>query len=319
MVCGRNPGTLFYAENTFLSLFYEMDSRDSPFEGIDVGVASNPTFGDLDGDGDLDLVVGDEYHKSLSYFENTGSTTEAVYIQRKDDENPCVGIAAGKYLNAPFLADLDGDGDLDLVVGALNMSFGGICYWENIGTSSVPEFKQMKGDKNPFNGIGYKNSNSYARPLLVDIDNDGDLDLMYTESRSHKVFFYQNIGDASVPKFVDATDSAIDPFGGIEFKVSSDVLEAYLSIAFVDADEDGDFDIVSSDYSGKFYYYRNCGSAEKPKFDQPNSDFVDYMDVGCYGTPTVGDFNGDGKPDLLSGDEKGNLHAFLHGSFFYVK
>ena len=56
-------------------------------------------------------------------------------------------------------------GDLDLIAG-------GDTYIENTGTSTRPEFVQMTGSANPFDGIVFS---SYSTPALLDFDNDGTL------------------------------------------------------------------------------------------------------------------------------------------------
>jgi hypothetical protein len=60
--------------------------------------------------GDLDLVVGNE-DGSLSYMENTGTSTAPAFVQRTGSANPFDGIDVGGY-SAPAVADLDGDGTL---------------------------------------------------------------------------------------------------------------------------------------------------------------------------------------------------------------
>lgn len=62
----------------------------NPFENIDVGAESSPFLADLDGDGDLDLLVG-AHDGTLSYFENTGSAGAPVFEQRFGADDPFEG------------------------------------------------------------------------------------------------------------------------------------------------------------------------------------------------------------------------------------
>ena len=58
----------------------------------------------------MDLVVG-EWHGSLNYIENTGTSTAPVFVQRTGSANPFDGVDVGSW-SAPTLGDLDGDGML---------------------------------------------------------------------------------------------------------------------------------------------------------------------------------------------------------------
>ena len=61
--------------------------------------------------GDLDLVVGDAWSRSLTYIENNGTSTAAVFVQRTGSASPFDGIWVG-YNSKPAFADLDNDGTL---------------------------------------------------------------------------------------------------------------------------------------------------------------------------------------------------------------
>jgi VCBS repeat-containing protein len=65
--------------------FSERTGAANPFDGIDVDVLSKPSFADLDGDGDLDAIVG-EYNGTLHYFLNTGAGfTQVVNVTAEND------------------------------------------------------------------------------------------------------------------------------------------------------------------------------------------------------------------------------------------
>ena len=105
----------------------------NPFNGVSVGLLSAPTLADIDGDGDLDAIVG-EQDGNLNYYKNTGSSTAPVYTAQTGTANPFNGINTELYSN-PTFADLDGDGDLDEVVGP---GHGTLYYYKNTGSSTAP-------------------------------------------------------------------------------------------------------------------------------------------------------------------------------------
>lgn len=91
-----------------------------------------PAFGDLDGDGHPDMLIGDSYGY-ISFFHNTGIDTAKYPSMTGPD---WFGINVGANA-APFIYDVNGDGLNDLVIGSKNNN---VLYYWNFGTITTPMF-----------------------------------------------------------------------------------------------------------------------------------------------------------------------------------
>lgn len=204
------------APNLGLSHFTPQQQASGPFATFGAAANTRVDFGDIDGDGDLDLVVGGQNGLLTAYLNTAGSWAVAAV-------NPFAGFDPGFWSN-PVFADLDSDGDEDLIVGDYD---GRISYLLNDG---VGGFTQQTGGANPFNSI---DTGTIAAPGLHDFDNDGDLDLLVGDW-SGKLFYYRNDGGA----FSQQTGAA-NPLAGLNFAG----LE-YPNPILADLDGDGDQDLI---------------------------------------------------------------------------
>lgn len=296
LFAGVASGFIEYFENTggsSAAAFVEQTGSANPLDGIQVAGSGSPELADLDGDGDLDAVIG-EFLGTVRFLENTGSSTVPSFLERTGALNPFFEIDVGEDAN-PKVVDLDGDGDLDAVVGG---SYGDPLYLENTGSTLAPAYAPRVGHANPFNGIDV---GDYSSPSLADIDGDGDHDAIVGEY-SGVLNFLLNSGSATEPHFVQLTGTA-SPVNRISFRrrTSPDLL---------DLDHDGDLDIVVGDYTGFFRHIENTGNATDPRFSpySPDASPLDGLRIfGGRTAPDLADLDGDGDLDATIGTKGGSL------------
>jgi hypothetical protein len=307
----------------------------------DIGSYAAPTFADIDGDGDLDAFIG-TYTGNTVFLRNTGTTSAPAFAPAVT--NP-FGLADVGFLAAPTFGDLDADGDLDALVGE---SGGNVVYFPNTGSVGAPAFGAPA--TSPF---GLADVGTGATPELVDVDGDGDLDVLtgaYGGGIFAPVMLFRNTGGATAPAFAAPVSG---PFG-------LETVGNRLALAFGDVDGDGDFDAVVTAQDGQpipfMFSFENTGSASAPSFTDAGNPFgLDHSspngpsnsmafadtdadgDLDAYlqsfgptrfqrntGTPSAAAFTTEALPFFLAGDEPifvdidadGDLDQFSNGIFF---
>ena len=259
----------------------------NPFGLVPVNYYAFPAFADLDADGDQDLLVG-EYEGVLKYFQNTGTSLIPQFAN--PIRNP-FGLLATTSLAIPAFADLDGDGDTDVLLGAY---YGSMEYFQNIGSSTSPQFAAPI--VNPF---GLDSTYLVAIPAFTDLDADGDFDLLVGEAYGAMQYF-QNTGSGTSPEFAAPI---VNPFG-------LDSTNSLAFPAFADLDHDGDTDLLVGEYYGAMKYFRNTGSAQAPQFAAPLTNPFGLGSTYYYAIPAFADLDGDSDMDLLVGEYEGVMQYF---------
>lgn len=253
------------------------------------------TFGDIDADGDLDVlmgVIGGAFNPNRTTVENF------FFLEQRDEgfvertKRYLTNIDVGSE-SIPALADLDADGDLDLLLANKldpeDLGTSHIYHFENVGNARRPQFR-LQGS------LEFSGSFHYA-PALGDLDADGDLDLIMGTWRD-ELAFYSNEGTAAEPRFV-LEDSAL-----VELSRGSNATPA-----LVDIDADGDLDLFVGEGSGTLNFYRNDGSGKAPLFALVSDEYAD-IDVGRRSFPAFADLDNDGDKDLVLGRDAGPLAIF---------
>lgn len=251
--------------------------------GADLGFYSFFDFGDIDGDGDFDLIVdGSYYHMFL--FENDGDNNFAFAdTLRTTDGN----VAFGGEVPFPDFADLDGDGDVDLYVGNI---YGYIFVFLNDGTGQFTADGVLQAD-----GVDI-NIGDLIVPEFEDLDGDGDLDL-YAGLYDGYIQIYENDGGTFTSSgFLEVDGSA---FTG-----------AYVNFhTFADVDDDGDMELYVAEFYSYMYKFDNDGTntfTSDGTFDVTGA----LITFTYFSSPAVADVDGDGNVELYVGGAYGEITQF---------
>ena len=275
--------------------------------------AGIPQFVDIDNDGDLDAFVGTQ--TGIEFFRNDGDPATPAYVAVSGAGNPFNSFnqtfnAGGLSNAAPSFADIDGDGDFDAFIGDNTNAIPR--FFRNDGTANAPIFTLVTGGSNPFDGAGTGNNTAPAVGF-VDIDNDGDLDA-FLGLADGTIAFRQNDGTTLQADFV-AIGGVDNPLNGIVASGGA------AKPAFVDIDNDGDFDAILGNLAGTLQFLRNDGDAATPSFVEigGSENPFDGIDVGNDSSPTFADIDNGGAPDLFVGRRDGTLAAFQGDTGFGIE
>ena len=284
--------------------FFLGNSNSSPLYIENIGSAISPNFvigtnltgnisnldaemgvcADIDNDGDLDFITGG--FTGLHLFLNNGNLSAPVFSEVPGFFN---GLSVSNF-PVPDLADIDNDGDFDLVVG---FSESGIVrLYTNTGSITSGQFSQAASQV--IGDVGL-----YAYPVFCDLDQDDDQDILVGRDL-HGFVYYQNVGTPSSGNWQE--NSA--PFAGLG------MTDYWNSPDLVDLNNDGLFDLVFGTASGPLQVYFNTGTLANPVWQANSSLFGGVLDVGGASSPVFFDFDYDGDLDLISGSQLGDIKYF---------
>lgn len=238
----KNPTTA----TTRIFLFKNTGTKNAPsfqfvtddFAGISSVAGMKgvmPAFGDLDGDGDADMLIGDAEGTDdgmLHYFENTAGAGNIANLVLKQPQYQNIDV--GKF-STPQLADVNRDGKLDLLIGEAN---GNVNYYENTGTTTAPVFTLFSSN---FGGVDVKKNGfvtGYSVPCLTTLDATGKYYLL-AGAESGYIYLYGNI-DGNLSGNFTLIDSV--------FQNISEGLRS--SVSSADINDDGKNDLLIGNNRG---------------------------------------------------------------------
>ncbi len=212
------------------------------------------------------------------------------------------------------LADWEGDGDLDLLVGVgdwgdygwddaydsegrwTNGPLHGFVYLAlRQADGSFGEPEKLLADGMPVDVYGMPS------PSLADFDSDGDLDLICGEFLDGFTYF-ENTGTRQRPVLAEGKRLGTD---GRPLKMDLQMITP----TSVDWDRDGDIDLIVGDEDGRVAFIENLGAIADgvPQFAQPRyfRQIAEFVKFGALVTPQAADWDGDGDEDILAGNTAG--------------
>lgn len=259
---------------------------------IDAGANGFPSFCDIDNDGDMDLFLGSD-HATVSYYRNSGSSTNPSFELVTDS----LSIIKTSFNYAECFGDLDNDGKKDMLIGAFD---GKVRYLKNTGTLNNPVFTFQPSQLDTID-VGQSST-----PRLIDLDNDGDLDL-FIGNWNGRISYYKNDGTASSFSYTFVSS----------FYLNIDVGDES-NLDFTDIDNDGDNDMFIGRRDGRITFYRNSGNASNPNFVFVTDDYAS-VNVSSNSVPAFADINADSDKDLFVGCIKGGVFYYENLDVIGVK
>jgi hypothetical protein len=223
---------------------------------------------DIDQDGDLDLLSGVLVDGQLLWYENRGFSEPAFTVRALP--------TAFEDIEALATADLDGDGDLDLLVGALPDD---AVYWfENQGGVPIQFTEHLLAS----------DINVPRAVKTADLDSDGDLDVLTASNMDDTVAWYEN-NDTVFTKHT-----------------ITDTLDGAYAVYPADLDKNGYVDLVAAAYNANTIVWFAHEGSDNPAFTQ---HVITNTAVGAAAV-FVADVNNDGNLDILSASVGDNTVAW---------
>lgn len=274
---------------------------------------------DMDNDGDWDLFNGNTAYADVQLYFNNGNNiiNDQDTLYNKNGHQLRM-----PYWPAPHWFDIDNDGDKDLIFTCHNddqnsANYLTMSWYKNIGNATTASYNYVTDTLLMKDMIDV---GSYSHPVFYDYDKDGKMDIFIGSEG-----YYNNYNDTVLCTLAYYHNNSSGTTISFE-KITNDFLNLstknYKSMfpTFGDITGDGIDDLILGNAKGNFIVYKNIASSNTV---QGNflwmTDSLSVPSPGKYSTPLVYDIDVDGKTDLISGNEVGQLVYYRDTSINTVK
>ncbi|GAA4013579.1 hypothetical protein GCM10022408_28380 [Hymenobacter fastidiosus] len=292
---------------------------------IEVSDKAAPAFGDLDGDGRPDMLIGGVsrntprgfYRATLSFYRNTGTATRPVFQLTDSNYLNLAGPGRSYASLRPTLVDLNRDGALDLAFSAyaVGSSYNFVAYVLNTAPANRPAVFNLAA-------LAYIDGIP-SRPLdaaaFADIDGDGNVDLLIgTDTNAcpgGSLRYYRNTGTLPLRSAFVLADN---DFG--QLRNAANQRPSSLSPTVADVDGDGTPDLLTVDVTGELRLFLSLRTQSSIFLDRSdvlyNALLNEYQPTRLgsrltnHFTLATADLNADGAPEVFVGTETGGVVAF---------
>lgn len=285
-------------------------------EMLDVGSGCHPVLYDFNGDGLLDLFVGNYgqfdsaqvvngwltsfFSSSVSYYRNTGTLASPVFTLQTHDFGNLKDL--GFHALHPTFSDFDGDGESDMLCGN-----------EDGTLLLVPHARLLTGTGNITTDFAGVDVGECSTPQCFDLDGDGKNDLIIGNRRG-LLSYYRNMGNNSAD-FQKITDT----LGGVDMR---DYTQSYFGYSVPCFYRDLQYGTIlfCAGELGEVAYYKHIDGNLDGVFEKAEANLVETINgvahpfrEGRRVSAAIDDLNGDGRPDMVLGNYAGGT-AYFEGA-----
>ena len=313
LVLGGADGRFRYFKKEALG-YTEQTGASNPFDGLDVGTYSSPSFADVDGDGDLDLIstgVSTSYQAVIPGVLYSDINTWKVFYYKKVNNSYTLQVnpADLSVINDPFaknlgttnnalfvinLAFFNGDDDADIEFITYDTSTS-VKYYDIVTDSEDEDYGHYKETSL---SSDYSNiSATYATPVFFNLDNDAALEMVVGSNT-------QNSANGGLLKYYDKNSSGTyvektgenNPFGSLTMPLDP-------IASFTDKDGDGDLDLILGSQAGTLRYYEKTDTGYI--FDTRTANPFGHINVEGHAAPVLANVDSDDDLELFVGHSGG--------------